>query len=952
MHWRRWAGLVLLLTLVSASVVAPTANAVTIEQLGFVQGYKPDDLTHTTLDIDAHPSSDIALVARGSGGAIAWNLETGATVRFSASSGKSIVTVHVLEDVYLACDEKGNLHGLSVETGKIAWTKSVFAGSVRLTEVDHTEKKMAVLGLGPFSLMSVSVVDLKTLDVFQYPGTDIDANLSEQIPTAAVWRAPGKVVSYPLTTLFIGTNQGEIWAFESDGKARLILDLDSNIMSMGWSESDDWLVVITKNGRVYSVDVDRDRSVSYLETDLVGTRWVTCAEVRGDRLAVGGSNGHIEIWDMGGRVRSQTLRLHNYTMADVAWKDGPLLVSASTIGRVAYWGPDTDGDLWADIRDDFPTDPSEHIDTDKDGVGDSRDMFIMDPTEWADTDADGVGDNGDVFPKDPTEWADSDGDGVGDNGDFIPSMDNTMAALLFLGGVAIVASIPVVRMATYNRRRLRRDREEAIAYIEDLGLAPTPSIDTPSGKDVLDRAVEALGVRLEANPPMLRETFDARDTMVLNTMVALRVQEEIAQRGSVGADAAMARAVHLRDQLQELDDERERLDRIGNSFWEVQEQVDQDMKDTWPDLGGLLPMLERLRRRIQVLENSLDYFRKSSIIKIGDEATKDVRGAYVVASRELRMKGSDRPVGVKVDIPPKPEVMVPDGEGGTDSTPLAVPPPMGRLRTRQAMLVRDETADLVVSVDNTLAEDLEELAIDFSIAGDRLRHKGPHRVELGTLATGRSAAATFHMNVGPTPDPEEDPGEVTRVLARVKAKAGSRTVVQELPAKATTLVSSTIHRPGDYTWEPVKGGTRGRRGVKFPRVPSKVVLEALEYPHGMVPVLDGSLTGGGTWRMYTSRTDEGENLLMAIAVVPGAEWMELVVEVRGPEGFPARELAEEVVDTVRFAVLSDRRLRLRGEDKPLERDRIELISKRMADAYIGDAGVETSLPNGEDGEPS
>ena len=95
-----------------------------------------------------------------------------------------------------------------------------------------------------------------------------------------------------------------------------------------------------------------------------------------------------------------------------------------------------------------------------------------------------------------------------------------------------------------------------------------------------------------------------------------------------------------------------------------------------------------------------------------------------------------------------------------------------------------------------------------------------------------------------------------------------------------------------------------------------------------------------------------ENLLMAIAVVPGAEWMELVVEVRGPEGFPARELAEEVVDTVRFAVLSDRRLRLRGEDKPLERDRIELISKRMADAYIGDAEAEASLPNGEDGEPS
>ena len=84
-------------------------------------------------------------------------------------------------------------------------------------------------------------------------------------------------------------------------------------------------------------------------------------------------------------------------------------------------GPDTDGDLYPDVVDAFPADPTEWLDTDGDGVGDNGDAFPSDPTESADTDGDGVGDNADAFPSDPAETADSDGDGVGDNGDIFPS---------------------------------------------------------------------------------------------------------------------------------------------------------------------------------------------------------------------------------------------------------------------------------------------------------------------------------------------------------------------------------------------------------------------------------------------------------------------------------------------------------------------------------------------------
>lgn len=82
---------------------------------------------------------------------------------------------------------------------------------------------------------------------------------------------------------------------------------------------------------------------------------------------------------------------------------------------------DTDGDLYPDVIDPFPNDPTEWSDVDGDGVGDNSDVFPSDPTESADSDGDGVGDNADAFPNDPSESVDTDGDGVGDNSDTYPS---------------------------------------------------------------------------------------------------------------------------------------------------------------------------------------------------------------------------------------------------------------------------------------------------------------------------------------------------------------------------------------------------------------------------------------------------------------------------------------------------------------------------------------------------
>jgi len=76
------------------------------------------------------------------------------------------------------------------------------------------------------------------------------------------------------------------------------------------------------------------------------------------------------------------------------------LLAAPIIHQVVP-GTDSDGDLFVDIDDDFPQDPTRVGDSDGDGFDDLIDAFPDDMNEWEDSDGDGVGDNADVFPNDP-----------------------------------------------------------------------------------------------------------------------------------------------------------------------------------------------------------------------------------------------------------------------------------------------------------------------------------------------------------------------------------------------------------------------------------------------------------------------------------------------------------------------------------------------------------------------
>ena len=93
---------------------------------------------------------------------------------------------------------------------------------------------------------------------------------------------------------------------------------------------------------------------------------------------------------------------------------------------------DADQDTWADVNDSFPLDISQWNDTDGDGYGDRINGTTPDscPSQFgnssadifgcADSDGDMWSDTGDIFPSDSSEWADNDSDGFGDNIDYCP----------------------------------------------------------------------------------------------------------------------------------------------------------------------------------------------------------------------------------------------------------------------------------------------------------------------------------------------------------------------------------------------------------------------------------------------------------------------------------------------------------------------------------------------------
>ncbi|MCK4969657.1 MAG: hypothetical protein KAS77_04000, partial [Thermoplasmata archaeon] len=248
MHWRPWAGLLLLLTLASATVLVPSSAAVDVDNMGLANKYGPSYSDYPISDVDADPDSDFALIARGPEGVIAWNIETGKAKALTFLSGSPIVAVNIVGDRYLAVDEMGRLIAMDLEMANSIWKMDVMTGTVRGTAVSEFQSKLAVVGLGPDSDMTISFVNMLTLDVIYILSSDLPEDLAAQIPTSAFWLPAGVASGFGANTLLVGTNLGQIWAVESSGDATLIVDLGSTVMGMGYSHGHVVISAATRNG--------------------------------------------------------------------------------------------------------------------------------------------------------------------------------------------------------------------------------------------------------------------------------------------------------------------------------------------------------------------------------------------------------------------------------------------------------------------------------------------------------------------------------------------------------------------------------------------------------------------------------------------------------------------------------------------------------------------------------
>jgi hypothetical protein len=111
-----------------------------------------------------------------------------------------------------------------------------------------------------------------------------------------------------------------------------------------------------------------------------------------------------------------------------------IIVAIVSIVIMFYPEPDSDGDGFLDINDDFPNNPEEWVDSDGDGLGDNSDVFPKDSTEWNDTDGDGFGDNIDLFPVDPWAWNET---GNGSEGDLLLSLEINRTVVEVNGTIAL-----------------------------------------------------------------------------------------------------------------------------------------------------------------------------------------------------------------------------------------------------------------------------------------------------------------------------------------------------------------------------------------------------------------------------------------------------------------------------------------------------------------------------------
>ncbi len=689
-----------------------------------------------------------------------------------------------------------------------------------------------------------------------------------------------------------------------------------SVTSIDWSPDGTRIASCSRNNKIGIWDAETGEKIRYWEgrsttAGVVGALAIEWAS-DGSRIACSYADSTVEIWDVDSFESLQTLREHASSVGAVTWSPGDKnIASASNNGTIIIWAHDSDKDGFADSNDDFPEDISEWKDSDGDGVGDNADVFPGDPSEWKDSDRDSVGDNSDVFPEDSGEWKDSDGDGIGDNEDFVPDFHN----IHLMGMIAAVIIAVAVTITGIKAQRKRKERERYIRKMYEWGH----ELGYPKERKFSKEQIERIGPvfdkwskydRYQAITDLMEEI----ETTIRNLRAGVKIYSDLIEMDTSSKREAEKRKNRLEKHMATLVEELEQLkglkDRKKENLAELEKEAKRIFssflqgKERDPDYTA--EVLEEVGLRHKRIENSFTRIYESSLLDI-KKLTKKARGAFVIDRDKTRIKDIS-PFGGKEREEKTDEDGIPVFH--TEETQVEV---------RREMCVIGNTLRFAVVVENRYSSPITDITVDLEGNMDILRIKKPRTGTSNISAINPDRIHTFVFTLEARKQRQCTINGTVEFVDPEGKKHRSR-----IEKKETDLLTAFMDLNSLESKEfkdKKKRFNSASVGYSFRQIAAHTIKKILNYCNNLYPVrAEETDTGGGEkasrlWLSGRSGID-GTEYLCSIAIKRKPKEEVTMVLLQGYSSTDREQIEtflEEIMDTLRYNILTDKRIRFRGE---------------------------------------
>jgi WD40 repeat protein len=695
-----------------------------------------------------------------------------------------------------------------------------------------------------------------------------------------------------------------IWNTGSGEEIHIIKAHSRSIQSVDWSIDGERISTSSLDNRIriWNTSLGLVKQISSRPTEF-GVQGVLDLSWSSDnnRMACCYADSSIEIWDTDEFELIQTLRKQTTSVRAVAWSPDGEKLACATNSTIILWSLDSDGDTIADLSDAFPADDSEWSDQDGDGFGDNSDVFPLDPQEWIDTDRDGVGDNGDRFPKDSRNWKDSDGDGFGDNTDLVPDLNNYLLITI----ITVVILVSGLVFATVKTRKYVMKKRE---YERDL-LTWINGLDNDSDNIVSTKSTKPISPLFD----IFRDIGEYEDieshirdvtTVINNLQGAGRIYEKIIEKGTKGSKDAKKRKMKLNENISILVEELSLLDSLKKRKKELLENIEMNANKFLKDLqkgkqintNAVEKVVRESGSGYKRLDNSFQKFLDNSLITRDDSLDK--RGAFVVEEAVSKLKGRFLSENDKKES---------TGEQHTDIEQ--------HLDFSSGTRVSGKMVEIAILFSNRSSEAIRDLTISLDLKGHGSNIEGERKHTLPILVGYGRKTVSFTIR------PRERSGIGLKCMVEFKDQNDRTHIMEALSFKmipTTPFIEPLVLSRDDFR-DRLEKTEELVKAFSVRNVSQQYVLRNLSYYSNFfnVDLPDDDSTGKDIkeiWIAGRSTIDEGEFYCKIIVLnEPSKERVDLMLIVNGRDKDYLEPIINEIVGMIRYNIISDKRIRHRGE---------------------------------------